>query len=308
MGRRPVRRPSDLTAELIPTAGHPLVYAESPPVAGRPTVLVYGHYDVQPPDPLELWTTPALRADAARAATSTPAAPPTTRARCSPTSRAPRRGSTARRRLPVQLKFIIEGEEEVGSHGLEKFLADARRAAGLRLRRHQRRRQVQPRHPGHHLRAAGHRLLRAARDRPEPRPALRHVRRLGDQSGQRPGADPGGHDRRARQGPDSGLLRRRGAAVRARAGANWPRCRSTRPRIFAEIGVIGGASARRATRRWNAAGPGRRSTSAACASGYQGEGPRPCCPPRPRPSSASAWCPTRTRRRSPRPCGEWLPR
>ena len=47
-----------LTAELIPTAGHPLVYAESPAVPGAPTVLVYGHYDVQPPDPLDLWTTP----------------------------------------------------------------------------------------------------------------------------------------------------------------------------------------------------------------------------------------------------------
>ena len=41
-----------LKAELIETAGHPLVYAESPAMAGAPTVLVYGHYDVQPPDPL----------------------------------------------------------------------------------------------------------------------------------------------------------------------------------------------------------------------------------------------------------------
>ena len=47
-----------LAAELIETAGHPLVYAESPPVAGAPTVLVYGHYDVQPADPLDQWTSP----------------------------------------------------------------------------------------------------------------------------------------------------------------------------------------------------------------------------------------------------------
>ncbi len=47
-----------LSAEVISGASHPLVYAQSPPVPGAPTVLVYGHYDVQPPDPLDLWITP----------------------------------------------------------------------------------------------------------------------------------------------------------------------------------------------------------------------------------------------------------
>ena len=46
------------TTELIETAGHPIVYAESPPVPGKPIALVYGHYDVQPPDPLDEWITP----------------------------------------------------------------------------------------------------------------------------------------------------------------------------------------------------------------------------------------------------------
>ena len=45
-------------AELVETAGHPIVYAESPKVPGAPTVLVYGHYDVQPPDPLGEWISP----------------------------------------------------------------------------------------------------------------------------------------------------------------------------------------------------------------------------------------------------------
>ena len=44
--------------EIIPTAKHPLVYADWMHAPGKPTVLCYGHYDVQPPDPLELWTTP----------------------------------------------------------------------------------------------------------------------------------------------------------------------------------------------------------------------------------------------------------
>src|SRR5262250_3916121 len=46
--------------EVVPTALHPLVYAESLNAPGRLTVLFYGHYDVQPPEPLELWTTPAF--------------------------------------------------------------------------------------------------------------------------------------------------------------------------------------------------------------------------------------------------------
>ena len=45
-------------AEVIPTVGHPLVYAESPAVSGAPTALVYGHYDVQPAEPMDKWITP----------------------------------------------------------------------------------------------------------------------------------------------------------------------------------------------------------------------------------------------------------
>src|SRR5258706_6775790 len=44
--------------EIISTAGHPLVYADWLHAPGKPTVLCYGHYDVQPPDPMELWVTP----------------------------------------------------------------------------------------------------------------------------------------------------------------------------------------------------------------------------------------------------------
>src|SRR5471032_2970348 len=47
-----------LATELVETAGHPLVYAESPHVPGKPVAMVYGHYDVQPPDPLGEWISP----------------------------------------------------------------------------------------------------------------------------------------------------------------------------------------------------------------------------------------------------------
>src|SRR5205814_10512947 len=46
--------------EIIPTGLHPLVYAESLEAPGKPTILFYGHYDVQPAEPLNLWTSPAF--------------------------------------------------------------------------------------------------------------------------------------------------------------------------------------------------------------------------------------------------------
>ncbi len=115
-------RALELKTEIIETCGHPIVYAETPPVAGAPTVLVYGHYDVQPPDPLELWTTPPFE--------------PTVR-----DGKLFARGSTDDKgqmithlfsteawlktngELPIQIKFVIEGEEECGSAGFNEFIA-----------------------------------------------------------------------------------------------------------------------------------------------------------------------------------------
>ncbi|MBU4398736.1 MAG: dipeptidase, partial [Planctomycetes bacterium] len=103
--------------------GHPMVYAETPTVAGAPTALVYGHYDVQPSDPLEKWTTPPFeptRRDGnivARGATDD-------KGQLLTHLKSLEAWMNVEGRLPINLKFIIEGEEEVGSHGLEKFLAE----------------------------------------------------------------------------------------------------------------------------------------------------------------------------------------
>ncbi len=114
-----------LKTQTHETAGHPIVYAESPAIPGAPTVLVYGHYDVQPPDPLNLWTTPAFeptRRDGniyARGATDD-------KGQVFTHVKSAEAWLKSVGQLPIQLKFLIEGEEEVGSHNLEPFI-DAHR-------------------------------------------------------------------------------------------------------------------------------------------------------------------------------------
>ena len=110
-----------LTTELIPTDGHPIVYAESAPVENAPTVLVYGHYDVQPPDPLDEWVTPpfepAIRDGKvfARGATDDKGQFLTHVLSCET-------WLNAIGHLPIQVKFLCEGEEECGSTALYEFL------------------------------------------------------------------------------------------------------------------------------------------------------------------------------------------
>jgi len=111
--------------ELIPTKGHPLVYAESAQVPGKPTVLFYGHYDVQPSEPDDLWTTPAFE--------------PTVRGgNLYGRGTADDKGQvhihlaafealkTTEGRLPLNVKVIIEGEEEVGGEALYAYVKDSK--------------------------------------------------------------------------------------------------------------------------------------------------------------------------------------
>ena len=148
-----------LEAELIPTAGHPLVFAESPPVPGKPVVLVYGHYDVQPPDPLNEWISPPFeptRRDGniyARGATDD-------KGQMFTHVKSAEAWLKTEQKLPVQLKFLIEGEEEVGSENLNEFVAAQSRQAGVRYRGDQRLQPIRPRPAGDHLRAARHGLFR----------------------------------------------------------------------------------------------------------------------------------------------------
>jgi acetylornithine deacetylase/succinyl-diaminopimelate desuccinylase-like protein len=112
-----------LQTELVPTSTHPLVLASTPPVPGKPVVLVYGHYDVQPPDPLDQWITPAFEPAVrdgniyARGATDDKGQALTHIQSVAAWIKA---GQT----LPMQIKFLIEGEEEVGSEALGEYLKE----------------------------------------------------------------------------------------------------------------------------------------------------------------------------------------
>ncbi len=108
-------------SEIKETAGHPIVYGEKIVNQSLPTVLVYGHYDVQPPDPLDLWTSPpfepVIKDEKIYA-----------RGSCDDKGQLymhikaleimNKKGS-----LPCNIKFMIEGEEEVGSDNLGKFVS-----------------------------------------------------------------------------------------------------------------------------------------------------------------------------------------
>lgn len=113
-----------LDAQLHATAGHPIVVARNEHKPGRRTVLIYGHYDVQPVDPLALWTHPPFEPHIeddvifARGATDNKGQ---IMAHILGVEQALGRGD-----LPVNLVFLIEGEEECGSTHLESFLAEHR--------------------------------------------------------------------------------------------------------------------------------------------------------------------------------------
>src|SRR5437867_5340178 len=111
--------------EVAPTAGHPIVYAEWLGAPGKPTVLLYGHYDVQPPEPLELWNSPPFEPVVrdgklfARGAVDD-------KGQVYMHVKAVEAHLSVNGRLPVNLKMVIEGEEEVGSEHLEGFLVTRR--------------------------------------------------------------------------------------------------------------------------------------------------------------------------------------
>ncbi|HVB72729.1 MAG TPA: M20/M25/M40 family metallo-hydrolase, partial [Ktedonobacteraceae bacterium] len=108
-------------ARTIPTQGHPLVYGEWLHAPGQPTVLIYGHYDVQPVDPVELWESPpfepTVRGDSLYC-----------RGACDDKGqtmlvfKALESLMAVDGKLPVNVRVLIEGEEEAGGESIEEYV------------------------------------------------------------------------------------------------------------------------------------------------------------------------------------------
>lgn len=113
-------------AEVVPTAKHPVVYAEWLGAgASKPTLLIYGHYDVQPVDPLDLWQSDPFRPEVrgqniyARGASDD-------KGQLFAHVKAVEAYLKTSGKLPVNVKFIVEGEEEIGSPSLDLFVESNR--------------------------------------------------------------------------------------------------------------------------------------------------------------------------------------
>jgi acetylornithine deacetylase/succinyl-diaminopimelate desuccinylase-like protein len=106
---------------LVETPGNPVVYGDWLDAAGAPTILFYGHYDVQPVDPLDLWESPPFEATIrdgeiyARGSADD-------KGQVFMHFKAVEAHLKQNGRLPVNIKFILEGEEEVGSVNLDEFI------------------------------------------------------------------------------------------------------------------------------------------------------------------------------------------
>lgn len=107
--------------EIVPTRLHPLVYAESLEAPGKPTVLFYGHYDVQPPEPLDLWTSPAFE-PTVRNGNLFGRGTADDKGQVHIHLKALQSIQQANGNLPINVKVLIEGEEEVGSVSLWDFV------------------------------------------------------------------------------------------------------------------------------------------------------------------------------------------
>src|ERR1700733_5783822 len=117
-----LRRAGLENVEIIPTAGNPLVYADWLHAPGKPTVLCYGHYDVQPPDPLELGHSPPFE-PAVKDGNIYARGSSDDKGQMYMHIKAAEALRAVNGTLPVNLKFLIEGEEEVGGASIASYVA-----------------------------------------------------------------------------------------------------------------------------------------------------------------------------------------
>ena len=270
-----------------------------------PTVLVYGHYDVQPVDPLDLWTSP-------------PFEPVVVGDRMLARGAADDKGQihahvmaaaailATAGRFPVNVKYLFEGEEESSSAHLDAWLDANRERVARRRGDHQRLGLLRGQSAGHH-----------------PQPARDHVRP--DRRGRDRGRSPFGWLRRGR--PEPGQRAGRGSSPRSRAptagsgsrASTTMSCRSRKTDRAAlaalpfdeaefqrEAGAAGPGRRGRIHDARASLGRARRSTSTGCGAGSPGRGPRRSSRRTPMPRSAAGWWPPRSPTGSSRPCAAYV--
>jgi len=110
--------------QLIETAGHPLVYADWLHAAGKPTCLAYGHYDVQPPDPLDEWTSPPFEPTIRNGNIYARGAVDDKGQMYIHVKALESLLKTGGGKLPLNVRVIVEGEEEVGGEGIAQFVRE----------------------------------------------------------------------------------------------------------------------------------------------------------------------------------------
>jgi acetylornithine deacetylase/succinyl-diaminopimelate desuccinylase-like protein len=118
-------RAAGLTATVLETDGHPVAYGEWLGAPGAPTILIYGHHDVQPADPYELWTSPPFEA-AVRDGKLYGRGSVDDKGQVLMHVAALEAHLRVNGRLPLNVKVVVEGEEEIGSPNFESFLARER--------------------------------------------------------------------------------------------------------------------------------------------------------------------------------------
>ena len=288
-----LRRAGIEGVRMIPTPRHPVVYGEWLHAIDAPTILVYGHYDVQPPDPLDKWQTepfqPTVREGRLYArGVSDDKGPMLIPLKVAEAFMA------TEGKLPINIKFMFEGEEEIGSPSLEGFITEhaemlaadfALSADGAMWRINEPSITVASRgmtgleftltgatkdlHSGRHGGAVANPLHAIAE----------LVASLHTADG-----------RVAVAGFYDDVL----ALSAPRNGRPWPPCPSTMPAIWPKW-ARRPPLARRATPPWNAIGPGPPWRSTACGAAIRARGARRSFPARPTPKSPAAWWRTRTR-------------
>src|SRR5205814_2536605 len=110
--------------EISPTAGHPLIYSDWLHAAGKPTVLCYAHYDVQPPDPLDEWTTPPFEPTERNQNIYARGAVDDKGQMYMHVKALESLMKTGNGKLPINVRVLIEGEEEVGGESIARYVRE----------------------------------------------------------------------------------------------------------------------------------------------------------------------------------------